>query len=96
MRAMEPISGVQFGVKSFGCENRIAHFSPIHSWKRIVPSVVSAEKSGASSPIRIDMCDLRCVAAPAGGNRELYGRPGYRIKAPYGWRRGLRFAPRPA
>src|SRR5690349_23726471 len=49
--AMYPSSVVQTGVKSFGCENRTAHESPIQSWKRIVPSVVCASKSGAVSPI---------------------------------------------
>jgi hypothetical protein len=49
---------VQTGVKSLGCEKRMAHLSPIHSWKRIFPSVVSAVKSGASSPIRTDMIAL--------------------------------------
>jgi hypothetical protein len=34
-----------------GCENSTAHESPIQSWKLIVPSVVSASKSGAVSPI---------------------------------------------
>ncbi len=41
---------MQTGVKSFGCENSTAHESPIHSWKRMRPSVVSASKSGASLP----------------------------------------------
>src|SRR6266853_5163525 len=50
--AMYPSSVVHTGVKSFGCEKRIAHLSPIQSWKRIFPSVVSAVKSGASSPMR--------------------------------------------
>src|SRR5213078_1031014 len=49
--AMYPSSVVQTGVKSLGCENRTAHESPIQSWKLIVPSVVSASKSGAVSPI---------------------------------------------
>src|SRR5919201_1831430 len=49
--AMYPSSVVQTGVKSFGCENSTAHESPIQSWKRIRPSVVSASKSGAVSPI---------------------------------------------
>src|SRR6266581_1716378 len=49
--AMYPSSVVQTGVKSLGCENRTAHESPIQSWKRIGPSVVSASKSGAVSPI---------------------------------------------
>src|ERR1700722_6530480 len=48
--AIYPSSVVQTGVKSFGCENRTAHESPIHSWKLIGPSVVSAVKSGAMSP----------------------------------------------
>src|ERR1700687_574697 len=61
--AMYPSSVVQTGVKSFGWENRIAHPFPIHSWKRIVPSVVSAVKSGASSPMRIAIFDLRSVSA---------------------------------
>src|SRR6516225_11713800 len=49
--AMYPSSVVHTGVKSLGCEKRIAHESPIHEWKRIRPSVVSAMKSGAVSPI---------------------------------------------
>jgi hypothetical protein len=42
---------VQTGVKSLGWEKRTAHESPIQSWKLIGPSVVSAWKSGAVSPI---------------------------------------------
>src|SRR6185437_1570430 len=42
---------VQTGVKSFGWEKSTAHESPIQSWKPIRPSVVSASKSGAVSPI---------------------------------------------
>src|SRR3981189_2380318 len=38
--AMAPSSVVQTGVKSLGCENRIAHLSPIHLWKSIGPSGV--------------------------------------------------------
>src|SRR5207244_11250227 len=53
--AMAPSSVVQTGVKSLGCENRIAHLSPIHLWKSIGPSVVCAWKLGASSPIRDGM-----------------------------------------
>src|SRR6266487_6675922 len=49
--AMYPSSVVQTGVKSFGCENSTAQESPTQSWNRIVPSVVSASKSGAVSPI---------------------------------------------
>src|SRR3989475_4763164 len=51
-RAMYPSSVVQTGVKSLGCENNIAHLLPIHSWKLILPSVVSAVKSGAVAPKR--------------------------------------------
>ena len=36
--------------QSFGCEKSTHPPSPIHSWKRIRPSVVSASKSGAVSP----------------------------------------------
>src|ERR1043166_7221958 len=50
--AMYPSSVVHTGVKSFGCENRTAQPSPIHSWKLIVPCVVSAVKFGASSLMR--------------------------------------------
>src|SRR4030081_1800536 len=50
--AMAPSSVVQTGVKSLGCENRIAHLSPIHLWKSMGPSVVCAWELGASSPIR--------------------------------------------
>ena len=39
-------------LKSFGCEKRMAHLSPIHWWKSILPSVVSAWKLGAVSPMR--------------------------------------------
>src|SRR5205809_7407255 len=51
MLAMYPSSVVQTGVKFLGCEKSTAHESPIQSWKRIRPSVVSASKSGAVSPI---------------------------------------------
>src|SRR4051794_8582381 len=57
--AMYPSSVVHTGVKSRGCENSTAHESPIQSWKRIRPSVVSASKSGAVSPIvRLIRCLL--------------------------------------
>src|SRR3954463_15751311 len=49
--AMYPSSVVQTGVKSFGCENSTAQESPTQTWKWIGPSVVSASKSGAVSPI---------------------------------------------
>ena len=47
---------MQTGVKSLGCENSTAQPSPIQSWNRIGPSVVSASKSGASSPMRRVIC----------------------------------------
>ncbi len=50
-----PSSVVQIGVKSFGWENNTPQLSPRYSWKLIVPSVVSAVKSGATSPRRIAM-----------------------------------------
>src|SRR5579864_2126581 len=50
--AIAPSSVVQTGVKSLGCENKIAQPFPIHSWKFIVPCVVSALKLGAVSLIR--------------------------------------------
>ncbi len=53
-----PSSVVQTGVKSFGCEKRIPQLSPSQSWKLMVPSVVSAVKSGAVSPSRIAMVFL--------------------------------------
>src|SRR3954467_13764824 len=51
MLAMEPSSVVHTGVKSRGWENRTPHESPSQSWNLIRPSVVSASKSGAVSPI---------------------------------------------
>src|SRR6185436_14248389 len=78
--AMYPSSVVHTGVKSFGCENRIAQPSPIHSWKRIGPWVVSAVKSGASSPMRMDMNRLslrvrRAGAKVPGDGAGLYSWP---------------------
>src|SRR6476619_1524324 len=58
--AMYPSSVVQIGVKSFGCEKSTAHESPIHSWKLISPSVVSAVKSGAVS----FSCNAMCSVLP--------------------------------
>src|SRR5262252_5138891 len=49
--AMKPSSVVHTGVKSLGCENSTAQELPIQSWKRTTPSVVSASKFGAVSPI---------------------------------------------
>src|ERR1700722_9174371 len=53
-----PSSVVQTGVKSLGWEKRTPQLSPNHSWKLMVPSVVSAVKSGAVSPSRIAMVFL--------------------------------------
>src|SRR4051794_14097708 len=52
MAAMVPSSVVHTGVKSFGCENNTPQLSPRYSCRLMVPSVVSAVKSGASSPKR--------------------------------------------
>src|ERR1700728_3008825 len=60
-----PSSVVHTGVKSFGWENKIPQLSPSHSWTLIVPSVVSAVKSGAVSPNRIAM--MRFSSSLAGG-----------------------------
>src|ERR1017187_8210754 len=49
--ASAPSSVVQTGAKSFGCENSSAQLLPIQSWNLILPSVVSASKSGATAPI---------------------------------------------
>src|SRR5690606_39407363 len=50
--AIAPSSVVQTGVKFCGWLKRTAQPSPIHSWKLIVPCVVSAVKSGAVSLMR--------------------------------------------
>src|SRR5581483_5496764 len=50
-RARAPSSVVQTGVKSLGWENNSAQLSPIQSWNLILPSVVSAAKSGATEPV---------------------------------------------
>src|SRR5215472_8300812 len=50
--AIEPSSVVHTGVKSLGCENKMAQPLPIHSWKLILPCEVSAVKLGASSFMR--------------------------------------------
>ena len=72
--ATRPSSVVHTGVKSFGCEKRTAQLSPFHSWKLMVPSVLSALKSGASSPRRMAM------VSPPGSvvsmvSRETLARP---------------------
>src|SRR5215469_4425155 len=71
-RAMVPSSVVQTGVKSFGCENRTPQELPSHSWKRMLPSVVSASKSGAVSPIANVIADLQTLCGDE--SRHLYKR----------------------
>src|SRR5690349_19787437 len=58
---MYPSSVVHTGVKSLGCENRMAQSLPIHSWKLIGPCDVSAVKLGASSLMRSMVCLLSLV-----------------------------------
>src|SRR5688572_5590079 len=58
--AMYPSSVVHTGVKSLGCEKITAHELPIQSWNLMRPSVVSASKLGATSPMRRLMC-ASCV-----------------------------------
>src|SRR6476620_8051384 len=53
--ASAPSSVVQTGVKSLGWEKSTAQDLPFQSWKEIGPSVVSAVKSGATSPSPTDI-----------------------------------------
>src|SRR5688500_550861 len=69
--AMVPSSVVQTGVKSLGWENRTAHPSPIHWWKSMRPSVVSAWKLGAVSPMRSAMGSLRGLGGKRQGKKNL-------------------------
>src|SRR5262245_6101250 len=69
---MYPSSVVHTGVKFLGWEKRMAHPLPIHSWKLILPWVVSAVKFGASLLIRSAMAHLRFVGVGGSGN----ARPG--------------------
>src|SRR5882724_9729551 len=80
---MYPSSVVQTGVKSFGCEKRMAHPLPIQSWKLIFPWVVSAVELGASLLIRSPMVRLRSdsvvmelVAERHAGQNAPARRPG--------------------
>src|SRR5882762_9484679 len=75
--AMYPSSVVHTGVKSLGCENKIAQPLPIHSWKLMVPCEVSAVKLGASSLIRNMVCLLIAVSL-GHGSRTL----GFRSSKP--------------
>src|SRR6516165_6400328 len=75
-----PSSVVQTGVKSFGWEKRIPQLSPSHSWKLMLPSVVSAVKSGAVSPIARAMPSpfsvlLLCSRSDLGSKETLPARP---------------------
>src|ERR1700722_11291504 len=70
--AMCHSSVVQTGVKSLGCENRMAQLSPIQVWKSIGPCVVLAVKFGASALIRSDISPVLQLSPgqsrrPAGG-----------------------------
>jgi hypothetical protein len=61
-------------VKSFGWENNTAHPSPIHSWNRILPSVVSASKSGAVSLIAKDIIASVLTAKKETVHYRAHGR----------------------
>src|SRR5665213_1705230 len=99
-----PSSVVQTGVKSFGCEKRTPQLSPRYSWKLMVPSVVSAVKSGASSPRRIAMScslfvgarsrDLDRACSVVGGDEPLH-RLGPTALAPSGGCRAREAVPGP-
>src|SRR4051795_1745890 len=74
--ARYPSSVVQIAVKLRGCENRTVHESPIQSWKEIGPSVVSASKSGAVSPI----CRAIFERSPLGRWGEVGTQPLFTVK----------------
>merc|ERR1719428_2066202 len=53
-KASRPISVVHTGVKSAGCEKRMAHLPFFHAWNEFqYPWVVSQEKSGTMLPRRM-------------------------------------------
>src|SRR3954447_20547383 len=73
MLALYPSSVVHTGVKARGWEDRTAQPSPLHSWNEIGPSVVSAWKSGAVSPMVRDTrsssgCGGELAGADSGGD----------------------------
>src|SRR3954447_13051905 len=68
--AMVPSSVVHTGVKFLGWLNSTAQPSPIHSWKLIVPCVVSAVKSGAISLMRRPMAFSPDRFAADGGHHN--------------------------
>src|SRR5713101_3835104 len=70
--AMYPSSVVHTGVKSLGCENKMAQPLPIHSWKLIVPCEVSAVKLGASSFMRNMVYLLVSCYSEAGGRETSF------------------------
>ena len=59
--AVTPSSVVQTGVKSAGWLNSTAQLPFFQSWKLIVPAVVSAVKSGATSPSRSVIPGAPCL-----------------------------------
>src|SRR6202051_969768 len=81
--ASAPSSVVQTGVKSFGCENRSAQPLAIPSWNLILPSVVSASKSGATVPSGRAMSRPHLIQVAGefgfrsieGGPPQVNGRP---------------------
>src|SRR3954453_21552844 len=80
--AIRPSSVVQIGVKSLGWEKRIAQLSPIQSWNLILPSVVSALKSGAVSPIARPMSYVPSIAAVAERLCRCFGQRFDRVARP--------------
>src|SRR5436189_3033574 len=82
--AMYPSSVVHTGVKSRGCENSTAQESPIQSWKRIFPSVVSASKSGAVSPIVNAILCPPCLNPHCVVYQKGPGLPRFRQASPRG------------
>src|ERR1041385_578694 len=75
-----PSSVAHTGVKSLGCENSTPQLLPRYWWKLIGPSVVSAVKSGASSPSCSDMASsvivvFTSVLEDADGNGKPERRP---------------------
>src|SRR3954453_3963924 len=80
--ASAPSSVVQTGVKSFGCENKSAQLLPIQSWNLILPSVVSASKSGATAPIGRVILDLMSFKLQVNSYPSIAVRAGKRNGLP--------------
>src|SRR6478609_10617363 len=70
---VRPSSVVQTGVKSAGWLKNTAQAPFFHSWKLIVPSVVSAVKSGATSPSRMLIGDRFLLGRPTDSKQERTG-----------------------